>query len=286
MINRIIACVKLSIDPLADLQIADNRMVINESQLYAGCYISHVDRCVIEETVRLGRELNAETVALTVGSQKSFEVLKRCLAYGIDKAIHINIDDAEMNALSIAHLLSKKISTLDAELIICGQRSVDYGAGVIGQYLSEILGLPQLNNVRKIETDNEKKILVVSRQLEHGDRHVVKSALPAVVCVTDNINTPQYMSIKKYLNVSDKNIVKESVTASLSDSAEIQVVQQGWPKPRARKITMPDAAMSAAERMKFMMTGGLKKQQGNIYSGNVNGAVERIIQSLREENIL
>ena len=286
MINRIIACVKLSIDPLADLQIADNRMVINESQLCAGCYISHVDRCVIEETVRLGRELNAETVALTVGSQKSYEVLKRCLAYGIDKAIHINIDDAEMNALSTARLLSKKINTLDTELIICGQRSVDYGAGVIGQYLSEILGLPQLTNVRKIETDNERKVLVVSRQLEHGDRHVVESALPAVVCVMDNINTPKYISIKKYLNVSDKNIVKESVTASLSDSAKIQVVQQGWPKPRARKIAMPDAAMSAAERMKFMMTGGLKKQQGNIYSGNVNGAVERIIQSLREENIL
>lgn len=285
MINRIIACVKLSIDPLADLQIADNRMVINESQLCAGCYISHVDRCVIEETVRLGRELNAETVALTVGGQKSYEVLKRCLAYGIDKAIHINIDNAELSALSVARLLSKKINTLDAELIICGQRSVDYGAGVIGQYLSEILGLPQLTNVRKIETDNERKVLVVSRQLEHGDRHVVESALPAVVCVMDNINTPQYISIKKYLNVSDKNIVKESVTASLSDSAEIQVVQQGWPKPRARKIAMPDTAMSAAERMKFMMTGGLKKQQGNIYSGNVNGAVERIIQSLREENI-
>ena len=286
MINRIIACVKLSIDPLADLQIADNRMVVNESQLYAGCYISHVDRCVIEETVRLGHELGAETVALTVGSEKSHEILKRCLAYGIDRAVHINKDDTEMGALSTAHLLSAKINALDGELIICGQRSVDFGAGVIGQYLSEDLGLPQLTNVRKIETSNERNVLVISRQLEHGDRHVVESPLPAVVCITETINTPQYMSVKRYLNVSEKNIIKEDVSTVPGDISKIQVIQQGWPKPRARKITMPDATMSATERMKFMMTGGLKKQQGNVYTGNVNGAVERIIQSLREENIL
>ena len=286
MINRIIACVKLSVDPLTDLQIVDNELVVNESAIYAGCYISRVDRCVIEETVRLGHECNAETVALAIGSQKSHEVLKRCLAFGIDKAVHINIDDTRLSALSAAHLLSKTISMLDAELIICGQRSVDYGAGVIGQYLSEILELPQITNVREIDISNERKTIIASRQLEHGDRHVVESDLPAVVCVTDSLNTPQYMSIKAYLNISEENIKTEKAADSLSDMSKIKVIHHGWPKPRARKIATPDSSLSASERMKFMMTGGLKKQQGNIYTGNVNGAVEKIIQSLREENIL
>jgi len=283
----IIACVKLSIDPLTKFEVINDHLVIDDPIFPFRQYFSKVDHCVLEEAIRLGEESKTEVIAITVGPGFYRDMLKRCIARGVNRAIHINLDNLNLDALNTAYLLSKKIETLMPGMVICGQSSVDYANGVIGPYLAGLLQIPQLTNVRKIEMDWDTGKVTAHRQMEQGNRYIMESDLPAVLCVTDAIISPQYFSVKKYINAPD-SLVEEVIPKrkDLPYKQKVQVLQDSYPKPRARKLAMPDATLSASERMKFMMSGGVQKEQSSIYTGSASGAVDRLIKTLQEQGFL
>ena len=58
------------------------------------------------------------------------------------------------------------------------------------------------------------------------------------------------------------------------------------PKPRPKKVLAPASDMSEAERMKFIMTGGMGNKKGGTVGGNPEQIVSGIIDFLKEKKVV
>jgi electron transfer flavoprotein alpha/beta subunit len=117
----------------------------------------------------------------------------------------------------------------------------------------------------------------------------VASSLPALVSVTAQINTPRYVSFyQEHRAAPDRMCVHEIDPAEVRPSRP-ERVENDWPKPRPRKVSAPNKALSASDRMASLMSGGRAvqpKKEGGIFEGSTDEAVEKVIEFLTERGFL
>jgi len=205
---NIIVCMKQVID-LEQIRIKPNTRepVIEGLPFLFGDF----EKCALEEAVRIKEKHGGKVTALAVGSPKLRDTIKEALAIGADEAI-ILIEPIfqDSDAMGSARVLAKAIEKVgEYDLILLGDSSADEYSGEIPPRIAELLDLPQVGFVREIEvmTDNDqmpgtKKIRVV-RDMEDA-LEVVEMALPAVVGVTSELNTPRLAPLSAILKASRK----------------------------------------------------------------------------------
>ena len=80
--------------------------------------------------------------------------------------------------------------------MLFGEGSGDIYAQQVGLLVGELLQLPVINAVSNIQRNGDR--IVVERTLE-DEVEVIELSLPAVLCVTSDINTPRIPSMKAIL---------------------------------------------------------------------------------------
>ena len=167
---------------------------INEWDLYA-----------LEEAVRIREKLGGTVTAITVGPEDSDSTLRKCLAYGADKAIRIidpKFEDSDCYA--VAKILYSIVRNLSFDIILTGTQAEDDGYSAVGPILAELLGIPHVTLVKRIELDGE--IVKVNRELEEGFEEIVEVKLPALFTVQTGINEPRYVSVMALRKAMQKEI--------------------------------------------------------------------------------
>jgi electron transfer flavoprotein beta subunit len=194
-----------------------------------------------------------------------------------------------LDGLAKATLLAEAAREEEFDLILCGEKSLDGGSGATGPMLAEQLDLPQVTRVVRLDADADATGLIAERALERGDRVRVACTLPALVSVTAQINTPRYVSFyQEHRAAPDRMCVHEIDPAEVRPSRP-GMVENGWPKPRPRKVNAPNKALSASDRMASLMSGGRAaqpKKDGGIFEGSTEEAVERVVEFLTEKGFL
>jgi electron transfer flavoprotein beta subunit len=79
-------------------------------------------------------------------------------------------------------------------LIICGKQAIDGDTAQVGPGVAEMLGIPFVAWVRKVEEVSERSIRV-ERLMEDG-YEVVEMPLPGLITVVKEINVPRLASLK------------------------------------------------------------------------------------------
>ena len=164
-----------------------------------------LDKNAIEEAVKIKEKLGWKTFAITIGPEGAKMALREALAMGIDEA-YLACDEAfkDLDTLGTTTVLAKVIEKAGgADLVICGEVSLDSFSGQVGPKLAELLGVPCVSCVRKIEVRDGE--LLVERALE--DRYEELAVpLPVVVTVTREINTPRIPSLMAIMKAAKKEI--------------------------------------------------------------------------------
>ena len=136
------------------------------------------DEIAIEEAVRLKEKKSAkEVIAISIGSAKSQETLRTALAMGADKAVHIDVGEADVNPLQIAKLLKSFVQKEKPDLVILGKQAIDDDSNQTGQMLAGLLDWPQATFASKIQI---KDGLQVTREID-GGLETISTQLPAIV---------------------------------------------------------------------------------------------------------
>ena len=198
---NIIACCKV-VPEEQDISINGDRSVNLDK---AAPKISQYDLNAVEAATQLG-EGNTIT-ALSAGGKKYLEnskIRKDILSRGPD-ALAVLIDDALEGALpeQSAAALAAGAKKIGFDLILCGEGSGDLYAQQVGMLLGEMLGVPCINAVSKIEANGNS--VTVERSLE-DEVEVLQLQLPAVLCVTTDINVPKIPSMKAILAAGKKPV--------------------------------------------------------------------------------
>ncbi len=184
---KVAVCVKQILDPelppsVFEIDPTLKRAKIGKHALVLDPYSSNA----LELALQLkDKDDSVQITALTFGSTKAEDILRKCLAVLVDEAIHImNEQDVVTDTYATAKVLAATLKhTGPYDLILCGRQAGDWDAGLVGPVLGEMLSLPTVCFASKLEmTENGLKI---ERYVEGGTQ-VLEAQLPLVVTVTND----------------------------------------------------------------------------------------------------
>jgi electron transfer flavoprotein beta subunit len=164
---------------------------------------------------------------------------------GVDKAMLLK-DDAVRDSFGVAFALAEEIKGMSPDAILFGKQSIDYDDAQVGTLVAEMLGLPSVAVVVKIDIADGK--VVCEREIE-GGHEVVETRLPAVFLAQKGLNEPRYPSLKGIMAAKSKPIEEKPAA-----KAEPRVDVKQMRKPAAKgagKLLGGDKA-SIAELVKLL----------------------------------
>src|SRR5581483_4358857 len=181
--------------------------------------INYIDEFAIEEGLLLKEKHGGEVTILTVGPERATESIRKALSMGADKAVHVS-DEAihGSDAIATAKVLAKALGTVEWDLAIAGSEATDARGSVVPAALAELLGVPQVTQVRKLDVDGTT--ITAERRTDSGFEKI-EASTPAVVSVVEKINDPRYPSFKGSMAAKSKPIDVKSLADLGLDASEV-----------------------------------------------------------------
>ena len=232
---EIIVPIKQVPDVALNIKVKDGA-VVEEGLSYV---ISSWDETALEAALQITEDVGGEVTLLTIGPEKAAESLRKGLAMGAHKAIHVKYDDAKKtDSFAYAKILQKVLEGRKYDLILTGKQAQDTDAGLTAPMLAEFLGLPQVTNIIRFSDVSEQNITLY-RKGDHATE-VLEMDLPGVVTVNDSLNEPRLASMrgimmakKKPLEEIELDEIGVSAEMSGAQGSMTEVVQ--YDKPESRK---------------------------------------------------
>ena len=167
------------------------------------------DDNAIEEAVKIKEAGKAtEVVAITVGEQKAQETVRKALAVGADRGIHVKAE-GNLEPLAVSKILQKVVDKEKPDLVFMGKQAIDDDCNQTGQMLSALLNWPQATFASKIDVKDNK--LEVTREIDEG-LETIEINVPAIVTCDLRLNEPRYASLPNIMKAKKKPI--EEIAAS------------------------------------------------------------------------
>ncbi|MDQ3685288.1 MAG: electron transfer flavoprotein subunit beta/FixA family protein, partial [Acidobacteriota bacterium] len=167
--------------------------------------VNESDGYALEEALRLKEKHGGEVVVCSMGPQRVKSVIKDALARGADRAIHVVGDElAHVGPFAAAKILVEALRDENADLILTGLQSDDYGYAQTGVILAELLKLPHATIV--IEVDASGDGLRVKRELESGWYQWYSMPRPALLTIQSGISQIRYATLKGIMAAKKKEI--------------------------------------------------------------------------------
>jgi electron transfer flavoprotein beta subunit len=210
----------------------------------------------LEEALRIresGVEVS-EIVAVCMGPETAQRAVTKALALGADRAVLVSDDAlAGSDIAGTAHVLATVVAKQDADLVILGQQAADADCYVMAAAVADHLRRPLVTQVAELRIDGAT--LHAKRQAEHG-YDVIEAPLPAVISVSDAINTPRLPSIKAIMGAKKKPLEKLTAADAGVDGSRVgeagartQVRSVSQPPPKQAGLTIEDAGGDAADKV-------------------------------------
>ena len=158
--------------------------------------INPFDTYALEEGVRIKERCGGKVTVISMGPPQAEQMLREAISLGADEAVLLSDRDfAGADTWATAYTLAAAIKKLGQfDVVICGRQTVDGDTGQVGPELAEMLGIPLVAYVSRIEELSDKRIQA-RRMIDEG-HEVIESPLPVVITVTKEINLPRLPSLR------------------------------------------------------------------------------------------
>ena len=208
------------------------------------------DEFAVEEALQRREQAGAgEVVVVALGPEAAQETIRAALAMGADRGVLLKTDAAPGDSLAVAKALAAELKDGRYDLVLFGKVAVDDTAQAVGPMTAELLGLPCVTAITKLEVEGARG--TAQREIE-GGVEVVTFALPAALTCEKGLNNPRYPALKGIMAAKKKPI-------------EVKAVTLAAPRLRVVALEMPPA-----------------RKEGRIVGEGV-AAVPELVRLLREE---
>ena len=184
------------------------------------------DDNAVEEAVKIKESGKAtEVIAVTVGEEKAQETVRKALALGADRGIHIKVNGI-VEPLTVAKILKKIVEKEQPQLVFMGKQAIDDDCNQTGQMLAALLNWSQATFISRVEIKD--KTLEVIREVDEG-LETLEVNIPSIVTCDLRLNEPRYASLPNIMKAKKKPI--EQINA---DDLGIDI------KPRINQIKVEE----------------------------------------------
>jgi electron transfer flavoprotein beta subunit len=217
--------------------------------------MNEYDEYAVEQAVQLKEQAGGDLTVLCIGPERVKETMKKALAMGCDRGVHVADDDSfKKDPFSIASVIAEHAKTKTYDVIFTGMQSQDRGSAQVGVLVAETLGIPSVTTIVGFVFGGGQ--ITVKRELEGGVKAVVKLPVPALVTCQLGLNTPRYPTLPNIMKAKKKELLTVPVAELLKTSA----VQE------TKTIYFPE-----------------KKGGGLILEGDIGELADKLIKILKDK---
>jgi electron transfer flavoprotein beta subunit len=213
-----IVCLKEVPDTETRIEVRDGKVAEEGIQYVVNPY----DEFALEEALKWQEQVGGKVTLVSLGPERARESILKGLAMGADEVYQLS-DDAFLggDAYATARALAAAIKAVgEYDVIFCGKQAVDADNAAVGVMLAEMLDLPHVSVVSKLEIDAEAKSARAERDIE-GGREVLELPLPAVITAQKGLNEPRYPSFRGIRQARRKPFTQWSVADVGLDAGDV-----------------------------------------------------------------
>jgi len=189
------------------------------------------DDNAIEEAVQLKESGKVkEVVAITIGEEKAQETVRKALAVGADKGIHVKAD-SYIEPLGIAKILKKVVEKEKPDMVFVGKQAIDDDCNQTGQMLAAMLNWSQGTFASKVNLKD--KTIEMVREIDEG-LETLELNLPTIVTCDLRLNEPRFASLPNIMKAKKKPI-EQMVAKDLGIDLTNRIEQLKVEEPPKRK---------------------------------------------------
>jgi electron transfer flavoprotein beta subunit len=152
------------------------------------------------------------------------------------------------------------------------------------------LCLPYISYIVKLDLFSRGRKARIHRALGKGDKEVVESDLPALFSVEKGLNEPRYPTLPNLFWALDQKIEcwdRELLDLQINDFQPMtKAVEVHYPRPRPKRIAIPDSQLSGFERVLSLLAGSRTEKKGNLLEGPPEVMASEIVQFLIKNGII
>ena len=138
---KVLVAVKRVVDYKVQIRVKSDNSGVETQNVKMS--VNPPDENAIEEAVKLKEQgLASETIAVSIGDEKSQDVLRTSMAMGVDRSILVKTQNT-LEPLAVAKTLMKLIEKEKPDLVLMGKQAIDDDSNQTGQILSALLNWPQ-----------------------------------------------------------------------------------------------------------------------------------------------
>ena len=235
---KILVAVKRVIDYNVQIRVKeDNSGIVTDNVKMS---TNPPDDNAIEEAVKIKESGKAtEIVAITIGDDKAQETVRKALAVGADRGIHVKADGI-IEPLAVSKILKAVVEKEKPDLVFMGKQAIDDDCNQTGQMLSALLNWPQATFASKIDVKDKK--LEVTRETDEG-LETIEVNIPAIVTCDLRLNEPRYASLPNIMKAKKKPIDQMSATdLGVDTKPRIEQIKVEEPPKRKAGIKVANVA--------------------------------------------
>jgi electron transfer flavoprotein beta subunit len=228
---KILVCITHVPDTTSRIAFTDNNTKFDKNgvQYIIGPY----DDYALARAVEIKEQSGGTITVLNVGDADSEPTLRKALAIGADDAIRV--DAFPEDAFFVAKQIAKIASDNSYDLILMGRESIDFNGGQVHGMVGELLGIPSLSPVMKLDIDGRTAKL--AREIE-GGKEYMEVELPLVAGCQEPIAEWKIPNMRGIMSARTKPL---SVVPPTGDAPATTVVNFELP-PAKSGVKMVDAA--------------------------------------------
>ena len=237
---KILVTVKRVVDPYAKVKPLPDGSGIDTTGVKFD--INPFDEIAVEEAVRQ-KEKNSEVeiVVVSIGPAECEEQLRKALAMGADKAIHVETSDP-LDSSVVAAELVEIVRQEEPQVILMGKQATDNDHNQAGQILAANLDWPQATFASHIEFEGSN--VKVTRETDTGEETLLLP-LPAIITTDLRLNEPRYIALPGIIKARSKPLEKQNRQTSAQPKTTVLKLELPPERPAGRKVESIDELIAA-----------------------------------------
>jgi electron transfer flavoprotein beta subunit len=239
---KILVCISHVPDTTSKINFKDNntKFDTNGVQFIIGPY----DDYALARAIEI-KEANAGTTVtvINVGLAETEPTIRKALAIGADDAIRVNAEPVD--SFFVAAQIAAQAKTVGYDLILMGRESIDYNSGVVHSIVGEMLGLPSVSPVMKLDLEGTKAKM--AREIE-GGKELVEVNLPFVAGCQEPIAEWKIPNMRGIMSARTKPL---KVVDAVQSESGVKLQKFELPPPKgAVKMIPADNVAELVTRLK------------------------------------
>ena len=244
---NIAVCIKRVPEMDVRFKIAANALGVDESGLKWD--MSDFDGYAVEWALQATEKLGQGSVTvISVGTDATQETIRKALSMGAAKGVLLRTDAIPFDGYAIAEALAAELRGGSYDLILCGVKAIDSSNGITGAILAQLLDLPLVSAVSKLEVTDSKG---TARHEIEGASETYEFPLPAVVTIDEGIARPRYPSLKGIMAAKKKPL---EVKPAQLGAPRLTVARMELPPERQAGRIIGEGAAAVGELVRLLQT--------------------------------